>query len=64
MNGIPMNSVGQRSTAVLASGVVAILGSVFTVIGILIGIMGLLLSFSRPNPMETMPGIRTRSPRR
>jgi hypothetical protein len=54
-----MNSVGQRSTAVMASGVVAILGSVVTAIGILIGIMGLLLSFSRPNPMETMPGIRT-----
>jgi hypothetical protein len=53
-----MHSSGQRSTAVMASGVVAILGSVVTAIGILIGMMGLLLSFGRPNPMETMPGIR------
>lgn len=42
----------------MASGVVAILGSVVTAIGILIGMMGLFLSFGRPNPMETIPGIR------
>jgi hypothetical protein len=54
-----MTNVGQRSTAVMAAGVVAILGSVVTAIGILIGMMGLLLSFGRPNPMEAMPGIRT-----
>ncbi|MBV8513982.1 MAG: hypothetical protein JO260_01660 [Acidobacteria bacterium] len=53
-----MNDVGQRSTAVLAAGVVAILGSVVTAIGILIGMMGLLLTLRRPNPMETMPGLR------
>ena len=53
------NNVGQRSTAVMAAGVVAILGSVVTAIGILIGMMGLLLSLGRPNPMEAMPGIRT-----
>src|SRR5579871_5917154 len=53
-----MNSTGQKSTAVLASGVVAILGSIVTAIGILIGMMGLLLSLGRPSPMETMPGIR------
>lgn len=44
--------------AVMASGVMAILGSVVTAIGILIGMMGLLLSFGRTNAMETMPGIR------
>jgi hypothetical protein len=54
-----MTNVGQRSTAVMAAGVVAILGSVVTAIGILIGMMGLLLSFGRPNPMEAVPGIRT-----
>ncbi|HUE41928.1 MAG TPA: hypothetical protein VMP12_00115 [Candidatus Sulfotelmatobacter sp.] len=53
-----MNNVGQRSTAVMASGVIAILGSLVTAIGILIGMMGLLLSFGRPNPMETIPGVR------
>ncbi|MBV9886383.1 MAG: hypothetical protein JO119_07545 [Acidobacteria bacterium] len=53
-----MNNVGQRSTAVMASGVVAILGSIVTAIGILIGMMGLVISFGRPNPMETMPGLR------
>src|SRR5579863_4937442 len=53
-----MNNVGQRSTAVLAAGVVAILGSVVTAIGILIGMMGLLLSVGRPSPMESMPGLR------
>jgi hypothetical protein len=59
MNSVSISSIGQRSAAVMASGVVAILGSVVTAIGILIGMMGLLLSFGRPNPMETMPGIRT-----
>lgn len=53
-----MHSYGQRSTAVMASGVVAILGSLFSALGILIGLMGLLLSAGRPNSMETMPGIR------
>jgi hypothetical protein len=53
-----MNSSAQRSTAVMASGVVAILGSVVTAIGILIGMVGLFLSFGRPNPMETIPGVR------
>jgi hypothetical protein len=43
----------------MASGVIAILGSVVTAIGILIGMMGLFLSFGRPNPMETIPGVRT-----
>jgi hypothetical protein len=57
-----MNSTGQRSAAVMASGVIAILGSLVTAIGILIGMMGLLLA-SRfptptPNPMDTMPGLR------
>jgi hypothetical protein len=54
-----MNSSGQRSAAVTASGVIAILGSLVTAIGILIGIMGMLLASRFPNPeMETMPGIR------
>jgi hypothetical protein len=53
-----MHSSGQRSAAVMASGVVAILGSVVSAIGILIGMMGLFLSFGRPNPMETIPGVR------
>jgi hypothetical protein len=53
-----MHSYGQRSTAVTVSGVVAILGSIVTAIGILIGMMGLFLSFGRPNPMETIPGVR------
>ena len=53
-----MNSTGQRSAAVMASGVIAILGSLVTAIGILIGMMGLLLSSRYPNPMDSMPGLR------
>jgi hypothetical protein len=55
-----MNSSGQRSAAVTASGVIAILGSLVTAIGILIGIMGILLAsrFPNPNPMDTVPGLR------
>src|ERR1700685_1110078 len=53
-----MNSTGQRSAAVMASGVIAILGSLVTAIGILIGMMGLLLSSQYPNPMDAMPGLR------
>src|SRR5580704_16012620 len=53
-----MDSTGQRSAAVTASGVIAILGSLVTAIGILIGMMGMLLASRYPNPMETMPGLR------
>src|SRR5580698_9437777 len=53
-----MNSTGPRSAAVMASGVIAILGSLVTAIGILIGMMGLLLSSRYPNPMDSMPGLR------
>jgi len=42
----------------MASGVIAILGSLVTAIGILIGMMGLLLSSRYPNPMDSMPGLR------
>jgi hypothetical protein len=42
----------------MASGVIAILGSLVTAIGILIGMMGLLLSSRYPNPMDAMPGLR------
>ena len=54
-----MYSDGQRSAAVTASGVIAILGSVVTAIGILIAMMGLLISFRTPNPFEAMPGVRS-----
>src|ERR1700722_10170929 len=53
-----MNSSVQRSAAVMASGIIAILGSLVTAIGILIGIMGLVLSSRYPNPMDSMPGLR------
>jgi hypothetical protein len=53
-----MNDHGQRSASVMASGVIAILGSVVTAIGILIGLMGFLLSTAYPNPAAAMPGIR------
>jgi hypothetical protein len=55
-----MNSPAQRSAAVMASGVIAILGSLVTAIGILIGMMGLLLTsrLPNPNPMDAMPGLR------
>ena len=53
-----MNSSVQRSAAVMASGIIAILGSLVTAIGILIGIMGLFLSARYPNPMDSMPGLR------
>ncbi|HEY2823309.1 MAG TPA: hypothetical protein VGJ06_19855 [Candidatus Acidoferrum sp.] len=53
-----MNKVGQRSAAVTASGVIAILGSLFTAIGVLIGLMGLLVSFGYSNPAATIPGVR------
>jgi hypothetical protein len=54
----PMIDPGQRSASVMASGIIAILGSLVTAIGILIGTMGLLLSLGRPSPMQTMPGVR------
>jgi hypothetical protein len=59
-----MNNTAQRSAAVMASGVIAILGSLVTAIGILIGMMGLLLASRfpnpnlNPNPMDSMPGLR------
>src|SRR5580704_12891516 len=53
-----MNSSEQRSIAVMASGVIAILGSVVTAIGLIIATMGLLLTFSQPNPLAIMPGLR------
>lgn len=53
-----MNNVGQRSAAVTASGVIAILGSLFTAIGVLIGLMGLLVSFGYSSPAATIPGVR------
>lgn len=53
-----MNNPGQRSAAVTASGVIAILGSLVTAIGVLIGIMGLLVSFGYPSPAPTIPGVR------
>jgi hypothetical protein len=64
MNGITHNSEphsGQRSAAVMAAGVIAILGSVVTAIGILIAMMGLLISFGQPSPFEAMPQIRAMS---
>src|ERR1700743_2522567 len=52
---------GLRSMAVMAAGVIAILGSVVTAIGILIAMMGLLISFGQPSPFEQMPEIRVMS---
>jgi hypothetical protein len=53
-----MNNVEQRSAAVTASGVIAILGSLLTAIGVLIGLMGLLVSFGYASPAATVPGVR------
>ena len=48
----------QRSTAVLASGVIAILGSVFTVIGILFTLVGLFIALSAPRAVPMLPTVR------
>jgi hypothetical protein len=53
-----MHNSGQRSQAVLASGIIAVLGSLVTAIGILIGLVGLLISFERPTPLEAIPELR------
>src|ERR1700743_263115 len=53
-----MNSPAQRSPAVMASGIIAILGSLVTAIGILLGMTGLFLSSRFPSPMDAMPGLR------
>src|ERR1700761_5803277 len=55
----PVNDHAQRSAAVMASGIIAILGSVITAIGVLIGVMGFLLSSAYPNRTAAIPGIRS-----
>jgi hypothetical protein len=53
-----MNSSVQRSASVMASGIIAILGSLVTAMGILIGVIGLFLSSRYPSPMDAMPELR------
>ena len=53
-----MTDTQQRSTAVLASGVIAILGSVFTVIGILFTLLGLFIALNAPRAVPMLPNVR------
>jgi len=50
-----MTNTSQRSTAVIASGVIAILGSVVTAIGVLMGLMGVLVAPRIPRAAPGMP---------
>jgi hypothetical protein len=53
-----MISAEQRSVAVTASGVIAILGSLFAGIGVLFALLGLLIASTRPSPSLILPSVR------
>jgi hypothetical protein len=53
-----MTNTEQQSAAVTASGVIAILGSVFTVIGILFALVALFVAASVPNAPSMVPAVR------
>ena len=54
----PMNSSGQRSTAVIASGVIAILGSLFAAIGVLFSLLGIFIASRLPNTARFPDNVR------
>jgi hypothetical protein len=53
-----MSNPNQRSAAVVASGVIAIIGSLLAAIGVLIGTAGLLFA-PIPRPRASVPGVRS-----
>jgi hypothetical protein len=53
-----MTNPEQRSAAVTASGVIAILGSVFTVIAISFSLVGLFVALSTPRTAQMLPNLR------
>lgn len=54
-----MNNSSERSAAVTAAGVVAIIGSVVTVLGVLFGLFGLLIASRLPSGPQSLPAART-----